>query len=340
MTAVDAFHMKAATFQSMTTSAWADFVEGFTRSLRGEVAETAGSSSGTFHASAEEFSRECATTLSLAETFYVAPAMNALVTAAAEGWEADEPVTEEDFPTNHGWLFIPGGVSNIDVRGALYVTTAMTWARRGSEVTVVLWADKRYDPPHLRQHHGWETLPQVTPWHQMTLRLDEPLPTTLRFGALLPPEVSEQVRWVRGPNGEHAMTFPKGWTAEEMQPRIAPDPSAAWLVSVLRIMQQPLAEVTGTGIPAGLRKQLARHPKRVKNTHITVIDFRRRLTDFEPGSGREYSHRFLRRGHWRRQPYKSDDGSWDRRRIWIHPTIVGDPDKPLMLREHVNALTR
>ena len=48
---------------------------------------------------------------------------------------------------------------------------------------------------------------------------------------------------------------------------------------------------------------------------MTVIDFRRREGDSEAHGEQEYSHRFLRRGHWQRQPYGREDRSWDRRRI-------------------------
>lgn len=338
MPALDAFTMKAETFHAMHTPAWSDFVIGFTKSLRGEMAQAMRVVG--FEDSAEDFSRRCARTLSLAETFYVAPQMNALVSAAAEDWEADEHVHDEDFPTDHGWLFIPGGITNIDARGRLYATSALTWARHGNTVDVIFWANKHDDPPHMREHPSWPGIPTMTPWHITHVDLDAPLPTAMRFGKVLPPEVSEAIQWIQGPDGSLAMTFPQGWTREEMTPMQGPDPVLAWLVSVLRIMQQPLASVERQGLPTGVRRALAKHPRKMKNTAVTIIDFRRRLSDFEPGSGREYSHRFLRRGHWRRQPYKRDDGTWERRRIWIHPTIVGDPDKPLILREHVNALTR
>ena len=339
MGAVDAFLMKAATYQNMSTSAWASYAAGFTRSLRGEDG-TGALASRTFEQSADEFSKACASVLSLAETFYVAPQMNALVSAAAEDWQDDETVEADDFPTDHGWLFIPGGIASIDVRGSLYRTSALTWARRGAVVDVVLWADKTHDPPHLREKAHWERMPQMTPWHVCHLTLGQTLPVAMRLGKVLPPEVSQQVQWIDTPQG-FAMSFPQGWTAEEMQPRFGPDPVLAWLVTTLRIMQQPLADVERVGLPVGVRKALTRHPRRVKNTHVTIIDFRRRLSDFEPGSGREYSHRFLRRGHWRRQWIGSErDGSRRQARVWIHATVVGPADKPLMLREHVNALTR
>ena len=339
MTAIDAFTMKQTAFAAMHTPWWVNqFAPNMTASMRGEVPETLGYKGFTW--TAEEFTSRLSRSLMLAETFYVAPQMNALVTAAADGWVEDEVVVEEDFPVDFGWLWIPGGISTIDVRGLAYVTSALSWSRRGDVVEVVLWADKRHDRPDVRENPGWADLPQLTPWHMARMPLDRPLPTALQMGTVVPPEVAEQMHWVKGPDGHQALVFPQGWTAEQLQPKVAPDRILAWLVSALRIMQQPLASIERKGLPANVRKALKRAPHRVRQTHITVIDFRRRLSDFEPGSAREYSHRFLRRGHWRRQPYKRDDGTWDRRRIWIHPTIVGDPDKPLILREHVNALTR
>lgn len=340
MSAIDAFTMKQATYEQMHTGAWARWVDGFTSSLRGEQPGTLGMSG--FNEQADAFSRDCVSTLNLAETFYVAPAMNALVTAAAESWEHDETVEPEDFPTDHGWLYIPaGGIASIDVRGNTYQTSGLTWARRGGTVRVVLWADKRYDPPHMKSQPGWDTLPQMTPWHIVDLTLRETLPTAIQMGRVLPPEVSQAIQWFDTGDGRYGMAFPQGWTAEEMEPRVGPDPILGWLVSALRIMQQPLASVKPAGLPAPVRKGWKQAPFRVRNTKITVIDFRRRVGEFESGSGREYSHRFLRRGHWRRQWIGSEkDGSRRQARIWIHATVVGPEDKPLVLREHVNALSR
>ena len=47
------------------------------------------------------------------------------------------------------------------------------------------------------------------------------------------------------------------------------------------------------------------------------------------GESANYSHRFIRRGHWRNQPYPSEDLY---RQIWIDPTIVGSKDLPLIVK--------
>ena len=336
MPALDAFHMKADAHASLFTDYWHRFSDGFTMTLRGD-GKTAPSRNYQ-ELTGPDFTARVRSVLSLGETFYISPEMNALVTAAAEAWVEDEVVHPEDFPTDHGFLFIPGGVANIDIRGQVLRTSAITWARRASSVEVILWADKTYDPAHMRGE-GWDLVPRLTPWHLMSLTVGQSLPTALRMGKILPPEVSQQIRFTEGPNGEVSMFFPQGWTAEEMRPKDGPDPALAWLVSTLRIMQQPLAVVESQGIPAGMRKNLAKQPRKMKNTKVTVIEFRRAQGEYESGTGREFSHRFLRRGHWRQQWVGSElNGDRHQVRIWIHPTVVGPADKPLIIREHVNAL--
>jgi len=338
VSAVDAFWMRQAALDSLRHPSWARFAETFTTSL---VQSAVGlNAHASWEGDGRALTEHAHTALTLAESYYVAPQMHALVTAAAESWPEDEAVHEEDFPTDHGWMWLPGkGLAIIDVRGTALHVNGITWARSGSDVTVAWWGHKKHDPPHLVDKGGWDLIPDLSPWHVGLLRLDKPLPTTIQMGTVLPPEVSQQIRYHDTPQGL-SMSFPLGWSPEQLQPRLAVDPIAAWLVSALRIMQQPLAEVTRHGLPANVRRQHAKRPHRLRQTAVTVIDFRRVEGDYHEGSGRTYSHRFLRRGHWRRQPYKRDDGTWDRRRIWIHPTIVGDPDKPLILRNHVSALMR
>lgn len=340
MTAIDAFTAKQLAFEQLHTDGWTRFAKGFTASMRGEHQQSGGlPGSNGFNESADEFTGRMARTLTMSEVFYVAPIMNALVTAAAEAWPEDEPVLAEDFPTTHGWIYIPTALTTLDIRGQLVTTTALTWAIRGETLDVVFWADKRNDSEHVKSTPGWGQLPQYTPSHVTSLSLGQQLPKALSMNMLLPPEVSETIKYDLDKRAM-ALGLPEGWSTEDLSPTIGPVKELTWLVAALRIMQQPLASFERKGLPANVRKGLARKKFKVSQKAVTVIDFRRRAGDFNAGTGREYSHRFLRRGHWRRQPYKREDGTTERRRIWIHATIVGDPDKPLVLRNHVNALTR
>ena len=339
MPALDSFHTKQAAFEGLHTPEWHYYVENFTSSIRGEVAGTLGIPGYT--ESAADLTSRLVHTVNNADIFYVAPLMNRLVTAAAETWPEDEVVRADDWPTPWGWLYIPGGLTLIDVRGRVITTSAFSWQVTGGRVLLTLWCDKRADPPHVREMPGYENLPTWTPWHIQQLTLGQPLPKILSMGTVLPPEVSDAVVWTHLEGDSYQAFIPEGWSPEQLQPGLKLDGNVAWLISMLRIMRQPLADVTEHGLPANVRRGLAKRRVRVRKTHITVIDFRRRAGEYESHGEREYSHRFFRRGHWRRQWYGSEEHD-DRRQevIYIHPTIVGDESLPLLMREHVNALRR
>lgn len=343
MPATDAFWTKQQVAEDLYTEIFHNFANAYTSSLRGEQKETLGlldhEDRVDFIASGDAYIAREKRVLQMAETYYVSPLMSRLVTAAADDWPADEPIEAEDWPTQHGFMYVPGGVSTIDIRGQVNSTMLFMWEVQGDRTVVTWWADKMMDGPHIKSQPHWKAMTRYSPWHLTVLKHGKPLPTMLNMAKVIPPEMGEQIRWIETEAGL-GYTFPEGYTAEELMPKWGPDRVSAWLVSALRIMQQPLATVERKGMPANLRRRLDRRPVRLKQKAVTVIDFRRRESDFVHHGSREYSHRFLRRGHWRRQPYKRDDGTWDRRRIWIHATICGPQDKPLILRNHVNALMR
>lgn len=349
MSAIDAFHMRQVALDGIRTPWWHHFSDNYVDSLNGKAKDgtapymvNEGGTVPEWLSTGKHFTDSVHSMLTMGETFYIAPGMHALVAAAAEEWIDDEPVQPEDLPTDSGFLWMPGaGLATIDIRGQVMHTNAMTWQRRGDVIRIVMWAHKRHDPPNIRAKPGWESLVDLTPWHCTEQPLGAPILQTVQLGTLLPPEISDAISYVPSPDGRGlSMLIPQGWSPEELMPSLRVNAQIAWLVSMWRIMQQEIAHVSRTGLPANVRRQYAKHPRRLKQTAVTIIEFRRVKGDYVEGSGRTYSHRFLRRGHWRRQPYKRDDGTWDRRRIYIHPTIVGDPDKPLILRNHVQALMR
>lgn len=339
-TALDALYAKAEAFEDMKGPFWSRWARGYVDSINGKDYGTAPASPA-LYATSEELTASLTRLLDSADTFYVSPDMNRLIVAAAESWEADEPCWMEDFPTHTGWLYIPGGISRLDIRGQIMVTSVITWAIIGPGVVLTYWADKRNDRPDIKERPFWQQMPRLTPWHTTMTTWGRPLPQSIQMGTLLPPEVSNQIKWGRGPNGELAALIPEGWSPEQLTPIARTDSIMAWLVSALRIMQTPIADVRRQGLPAAMRKDLAKRPHRFKNKAVTVIEFRRRTSEFASHGEREFSHRWLRRGHWRKQWYGSEK-TGDRRqvRIWIHPTICGPEDKPVLLRQHVNALVR
>jgi len=76
------------------------------------------------------------------------------------------------------------------------------------------------------------------------------------------------------------------------------------------------------------------------NESVTVINLRHAAArQQEHETQVEWSHRWLRRGHWRRQWYGSGE---DKHQvpIYINEAICGPEDKPLVIRDHVTNLMR
>jgi len=340
---VDALLAKASAYDGMHNEAWASVAQGYVASVMGANPYQAVPALHPVHTTSESLTAELVACLSAAEVFYVSPEMNALVTAAAESWPDGEAILMDDMPSPDGWMWIPGGLTCIDIRGSLLVTAAISWHIFGKTMNVTYWSDKKDDRPDIREAPGWAHIPKFTVWHEFQQQLGDPLPKAMRMGTVLPPEVSNSITWahreIDGKDQWMAHIAHEGWSAEQLEPHVEVDNIAAWLVSALRVMRQPLATVRRQGLPANVRKELKRRQFRFANKTVTVIEFRRPKGREDHDYTFEFSHRFLRRGHWRRQWY----GSGEERHqiaIWIHPTIVGPADKPFILRKHVNALIR
>lgn len=362
MPPLDALHAKQAAFEGLRTEGWSRFTRGYIDSINNDLPAVMVSPVGRpapafnpVHTTAEGLTADLVRCLDAAEMFYVSPDMNRLVTAAAESWPDDEAIRYDDIPAPDGWLWIPemlpligvhqhgsGGITTVDIRGQLLSTSAISWHVVGGLMTVYYWADKNHDAPHVKQSPGWPLMPRFTIWHEAIQHLNEPLFRALRLGTVLPPEVSSQIDWHMSPQGDQiAARIPQGWSPEQLAPTVGVDRVMAWLVTALRIMREPLADLRRQGLPANVRRSLQRRPHRISNKNVTVIEFRHPAGPREHMREFEFSHRFLRRGHWRKQWYGSHAaGTRHQESIWIHPTIVGDADKPLVLRQHVNALVR
>jgi hypothetical protein len=286
----------------------------------------------------------------VAETFYVDPLMRDVVTAAAASMPG-EPLLAEDMPTSHGFVLIPGGVGQVNVYGRLLVINAVLWATRGGRVELLMLTDK-YDS---NDYYNAEAarpgadpiaadLPRWMPSSLLGVGLGEPLPVMQTFASTLPPNIHTEQR-EDGPGGApriHLLRVDGSPAREEDVPDLDfgmhPEPVTRWLVAMWRLMQQSLATVEREGPSRQVRRQLARRNNEVRT--VSVIALRRKASPAVEGS-REvvWSHRWIRRGHWRQQPCK-ENGDWVTRVIWIHPTICGPEDKPLLVRDRVYSLRR
>lgn len=283
----------------------------------------------------------------VAETFYADPLMRDVVTAAAASMP-EEPLLPEDMPTSHGCVLIPGGVGQINIYGRRMVINAVVWMRLGGTVDLLMLTDK-YDLNDFYNAEALEEtretpvdLPRFMPSSLIGVGLNEPLPVMETFGSTLPPDITAEQR--EHPDGRlrlHLVRKDGSPAHEDDVPDLDfgsyPEPVTRWVVAMWRLMQQSLATVDEQVPSRQVRRQLQRRNQ--ADRKVSVIALRRKA---HPGSGTrevEWSHRWIRRGHWRQQPYK-ENGAWVKRAIWIHPTICGPDDKPLLVRDRVYSLKR
>jgi hypothetical protein len=106
--------------------------------------------------------------------------------------------------------------------------------------------------------------------------------------------------------------------------------------SLWRLMSQ-LVPVS-TRLHRQARRQRAR---RHLSEDVTVIHLRRQRPGGEQHgeSNVEWSHQWLVRGHWRKQPYGAKDNP-SYRQIWISPHVKGPEDKPLKVTKRVFSFDR
>lgn len=365
MPALDALFLKNILSDDLRSNAMMrGLLEGMVRSMRGDLDEqrkgktfSAGQAvpvgdPDTFPAdmTGAKLTHLLSTQLEAAYSYYVDPRMHELITAASESMPQEE-LRVGDLPTDVGFLVIPGGVGTMDVRGALLKFHAVLWVSYGGHVHVYWLTDKTdmtdgaNNSMHARlPEETWQRVPRLTLAHKSLLTYGKALPTTVGPKYLVPPEIAIQVKRQQNPDGTTSLAWfipDKGMDAEQMKDTFeigeGTEPASRWLLTVWRLMQQTVTNVTEEQAPRQLRKQLE---KKNLDSKVSVIALRHKSARGEGDSDIEWSHRWLVRGHWRNQPCKDENGEWTTRMVWIHPHVKGPDDKPLLVREHVYNLTR
>jgi hypothetical protein len=379
MPALDALQLKLQLYNELDTQTWRQFAEFLTnqetayktdnvafRKLEHESTlddETTIASDRHLAIDSDEFSiiqpdttpeqvtAKLRQTLTISETYYVAPAMQTLIAAAAESMPHDEVIVASDLPSPQGFMFVPGGVVATDLRGLPCTTDAVLWDTYGGKVAVTLYVDKyntgnTFNTERIRQlnESAFNALPRLTPWSFGGFSLDSPLPRYTTVSRPVPPELVSRLTWRQNTESQEVNVYPRDADDAEVNEYIdglelaqGPEAIMLWFMTVLKLMQQTMVSTEPMHVPRATQRRMQR--MKLANNRATVIELRRRKGQDKGDTHFEYSHRFLRRGHWRRQHYK-EDGEWRRKIIWISPQIIGDPSLPLIIRNHVNALVR
>jgi hypothetical protein len=247
-------------------------------------------------------SRDFQTKIQLGELYWVTGPMTTLALEAA----ATMPpfVVDEEMPCPNGLIAYADGLPALPHPGGQEGVTRvrlMTWVRAGGKVVVQTFAAGTDAPDDARRR-----------WHAAgigALRWYTVATTDLTVGQ----EVDEE----RLTPTERACVFLLG---------------ATWHLMQMPTLAEPRTQQAGSD-------KKGRTPR--GRTPVQLIDLRRlaeRHTETDE-SGRHYTHRFVVRGHWRRQPH--GPGRSQVRLQFIEPHIKGPAGAPLLTtRDHVNVWRR
>ena len=290
---------------------------------------------------ADEIVDDMVNTLRRHPTYWISRDMQALAVAAAMELPDDYAVEAHEMPSHRGLLVLSSPLASWDIRGRLMRTHAITWHRTGGDRVVFgCWTSKYDEGDELNREmmaaappDAWAAFPAYTINVVSAVRLGQPIPHTIGLaGALIPSDAD-----IYTEDGIDLSQAVLRDGAEEGVITAGPDPRVRFMTVVWRLMQQSLARVNQEEAP----RPLARQSKRLDLVPLVTVIQLRQIKRVRPGESAdvEWSHRWLRRGHWRRQWYKVD-GVPVQKAIYIHPTVCGPDDKPLVIKDHVTALVR
>ncbi|MCW6004318.1 hypothetical protein K1W54_06945 [Micromonospora sp. CPCC 205371] len=271
------------------------------------------------------------------DSFVLAPAMTAIVAAAAEALDlTGDLLTAEAAPCDTGVLFLPEPIYHRRPTGTVAAVGALTWTlatvHSGQQFWLICAYSPLHDPddpnaanvrrtlataPHLRANLGPYLLNDFD-----CLPIAQPIPTAPDT----PPVDDADLDWQSAPDGRYVITD------DGMRTQVA----TAILYAFWRIQAQPITVAAKPPLDRPARRRAAR-ASLVHDTRVVML--RRTSPVGEPGDGEakwHYRVRFVVKGHWRRlhdqngQPY----------RIWIHAYIKGPDGAPLLHGEKVAVLAR
>jgi hypothetical protein len=284
-----------------------------------------------------QLSRYGSTTWQRGEPNVLAPAMTAVIAAAANTLDlTGEVLTEDIAPAGAGVLFLPEPIYQRQIGGTVHSVGAITWARAvpigdGQPFwRIAAWADL-HDPHDLtiaavRQHVEQQSTLAAALSPYLFIDSDTlPIGTPVQ-GIAWSDTVDSDQDWQSAPDGRYVLDTTS--TATKVCSRIA---YAFW-----RISAQPLATVAQPPLERPARRRATRA---CIAHHTRVVMLRRTspVTDRSDGDAKwRYRVRFAVRGHWRRL-HDKDGRPY---RIWINAYIKGPDGAPLLHGEKVAVLAR
>lgn len=252
-------------------------------------------------------------TLWRADTIFVTRDMQHLLMQAAHDLPDDFVFDFHDLLSPRGFVLFEEPMEGTDLRGGTVMMHGILWehspvaaSEKHPESTEAIMVYMLTDPHDFRDSTNEELL-------DVMAQYDIPVPPLL-LSHIYP-------------------HFP--WNTV---PEVNDEPGQAIVAGIVRIFValQLLAQQT-IGEPMKLRPPRAQRKRAIswdrdRERYITLITLRRKTVkkDDHVPQTIERTHRWIVRGHWRKQPYKKT-GTWAWKYIYEH--IRGPEDKPLLISE-------
>lgn len=285
------------------------------------------------------------------DPIYVSEGMCDVVEAARESF-APEPLLETDVLTPRAFLWFARPISMPDRFGNEIQVHAVSWAREYASETPEQGAEAQR---RLHDDAAWAKGDRIRPPEMDELIAEGlifpyGLNVTLYAGRdhyldvvhqddhYVPDWVAEATKGLAVlPFHASPWHFNETFYGNEADATGVPSGMDEWwklLQTTFRLMQQRLASKR-LHLPHRTMRHEAKRLGVRPDTEIVVVRLRRERDEDEwlddsgaPGEA-NYSHRFIVSGHWRNQPYPSENIT---RQIWISPYVKGPEDKPLIVR--------
>jgi hypothetical protein len=259
------------------------------------------------------------------ELFYVTPDMTEVAVVAGRSLPSFS-LLRSDLPSDYGVLYFETPIDRtpfVSEEGYTYATLvhACAWG---------LFVAR--DPETMK--------PEMGVWMSFWTDQRDTLRQKVDLGLITPTEAEHIIRRVPplGQDDEGLWRFGvyddrqdiSGRPVAQMMATIR----AAWL-----LMQQPLATITTAHPRKADARRMKRHQDRPQSRPRRQPPPCGTHPSADPGdeTRRTYDHRWVVRGHWRKQWYPSRN---DHLPIWISPHVKGPDGAPLLTGEKVNAWRR
>ncbi|RKF19137.1 hypothetical protein [Micromonospora globbae] len=233
------------------------------------------------------------------EPYVLAPAMTAIIAAAAQALDLSGDIVGNDVaPSDAGVLFLPEPIYERGIHGQVTSIGAIAWAKFHNTASgrtgwwITGWADRDdpLDPAAARRRRQLAEAPELAAQfgpYVLHSFAEIPIGTPITAATDVPPDVDRD--WETAPDGRFCL--------DESSLRMRA--VAAVLYAFWRIQEQPLATVAQPPLDRPARRRALRASLR-HDTRVVMLRRTKPVTEPTGEAKWRYRVRFVVRGHWRR----------------------------------------